>query len=197
MVGMQIIQKLLNPIRRKVQLMIDRAVVTTVDNSLKRQNLQLTVLHDERVNNIERFIDYGLISYPPNGSEALVVCPGGNRSAMVATSVDDKSTRPTGGTQGDSGLYHLEGHSFLLTQDGTINLSGKRFNITLDTELVITVPSVRIVADETTIDGKLVVTDSIEAANISASDSLKVGDIDVGTHTHLDAENRPTKAPTP
>lgn len=197
MVNMPTIQKLLNPIRRRIQLMFDRALVTTVNNSLKRQNLQLTVLNDEQVNDVERFIDYGVISYPPDGSEALIACPGGNRSAMVAVVVDDKSTRPTGGEQGDSGLYHLEGHQFLLTKDGTFNLSGKQFNINLEQEIVITVPSVRIVADETTIDGKLTVTDSIDAPNINASESLKVKTIDVEAHTHLDAENRPTKAPTP
>ncbi|WP_104036638.1 phage baseplate assembly protein V [Vibrio jasicida] len=197
MVNTQAVMKLLNQMKRRIQLTVDRAIVTTVNNTLKRQNLQLTVLQGEDVDSVERFIDYGLISYPPDGSEAIVACPGGNRNSMVAISVDDKATRHKDGEPGDSGLYHLEGHLFILTKEGVFNLSGKRFNLHLDTEVVITTPSLVINADDTTINGNLKVTGEVDAPNVKASKSLKVGDIDVGTHTHKDAEDRPTSPPTP
>ncbi|MGY3571973.1 phage baseplate assembly protein V [Vibrio paucivorans] len=201
MVTLQALQKILAPIKRRIQLVFDRAIVTTVNNSLKRQNLQLTALQDENVNDVERFIDYGLISYPPDGSEALVASPGGNRNAMVALSVDDKDSRPTGGEQGDSGLYHLEGHLFILTKEGTFNQLGKRFNLTLDTEVVITTPKLTINADDTVFNGNVKVNgdaeaDTMKAGQMSATQSLTVDDLDVGGHIHLDAEDRPTDPPS-
>ncbi|EGU31083.1 phage baseplate assembly protein V [Vibrio scophthalmi] len=197
----QIANKLLTPVKRRMQLMVDRAIVTTVNNSLTRQNLQLIALEGETPNNVERFVNYGSISYPPDGSEAIVVCPGANRDAMVAVAVDHKTTRPQGGEQGDSGLYHLEGHLFILTKDGLFNLSGKKLNLTLETEVVITTPKHTINADETIFNGKVVVnggmeSQSLKSGDINATKTLKVASVDVGKHSHLDAEDRPTKAPT-
>lgn len=83
-------------ISRRLRLMVDRAVVRIVTDSLGRQNLQVQSLADETNDDVERFQNYGVSSVPPVGSEAIVVAVGGRRSGLVAIAVEDKKSRPRG-----------------------------------------------------------------------------------------------------
>lgn len=65
MVTSRYIEKLLSPIRRKIVGMLSRALVTGIVEDLQRQNLQVKIHADESGDNIERFQNYGISSYPP------------------------------------------------------------------------------------------------------------------------------------
>ncbi|HBU6155981.1 TPA: phage baseplate assembly protein, partial [Klebsiella variicola] len=95
---------------RRLRLMVDRALVRIVTDSLGRQNLQVQSLADETNDDVERFQNYGFSSVPPAGSEAIVVAVGGRRGGMVAIAVEDKGSRPRGGEESDVVIYHQEGH---------------------------------------------------------------------------------------
>lgn len=114
---------------RRVRLMVDRAVVRIVTDSLGRQNLQVQTLANETNDSVERFQNYGMSSVPPPGSEAIVVAVGGRRSGMVAIAVEDKKSRPRGLDPGDVCVYHSEGHTITLKQDGVIEIRGKAVNL--------------------------------------------------------------------
>ncbi|MFP7605167.1 phage baseplate assembly protein V [Serratia quinivorans] len=114
---------------RRVRLMVDRAVVRIVTDSLGRQNLQVQTLANETNDSVERFQNYGFSSVPPPGSEAIVVAVGGRRSGMVAIAVEDKKTRPRGLDPNDVCVYHSEGHTITLKQDGVIEIRGKAVNL--------------------------------------------------------------------
>ncbi len=79
---------------RRLRLMVDRALVRIVTDSLGRQNLQVQSLADETNDDVERFQNYGFTSVPPVGSEAVVVAVGGRRGGLVAIAVEDKGSRP-------------------------------------------------------------------------------------------------------
>lgn len=129
---MQAINRIIAPLKRGLQLLVSRAVVSVVNDAYARQNLQLRLQSDEVADDVERFQNYGHYSVPKAG-EAIVVSVGGKRSHLVAVVVDDKSVRPAGLIAGDSVLYHLEGHQLRLTKNGEAILSCTKFTIETDT----------------------------------------------------------------
>ncbi len=119
----------LNQIGRRLRLIVDRAVVRIVTDSLGRQNLQVQSLADATNDDVERFQNYGFTSVPPEGSEAIVLAVGGRRESMVAIAVEDKRCRPKGLESGDVCVYHQDGQSLIiLKKDGVINIRGKTVN---------------------------------------------------------------------
>lgn len=114
---------------RRMRLMVDRALVRIVTDSLGRQNLQVQSLADETNDDVERFQNYGFTSVPPVGSEAIVVAVGGRRGGLVAIAVEDKGSRPRGGEEGDVILYHQEGHVIVLKKNGLAEIRVKKINL--------------------------------------------------------------------
>ncbi|GLQ73252.1 phage baseplate assembly protein V [Vibrio penaeicida] len=199
MVTERFVQKLLAPIRRRINGAITRAVVSGVVEGLQRQNLQLKMHADESVDDIERFQNYGCSSFPPVGSEAILAAIGGNLGNLVAVAVEDKKVRPKG-EAGDVFLYHLEGHKVRLTKDGKI--------IVTATDVIFeAASSLTIISPETLIQGPLHVTGGISTdlgifatGGITSSSVVSGSDLTAGGfsylgHFHKDAENRDTSAP--
>ncbi|EOS9900485.1 phage baseplate assembly protein V, partial [Vibrio cholerae] len=84
------IDKMMMPLRRRIYSMVGRALVTGIVEGLQRQNLQLQIENDEAVDDIERFQNYGMTSYPPVGSEAVVMALKGSLDQRVAVAVEKK-----------------------------------------------------------------------------------------------------------
>lgn len=137
------INRLLAPIKRRLQLMVDRAVLRIVTDSTQRQQLQIQTLAGETDSDVERWQNYGHTSVPPAGSEALTLALGGNRSNLVVICAEDKAVRLKDLKPGDSALYHLDGHFFKLT-------TGKKGELIAD-ELEISVKRVNIIASESVV----------------------------------------------
>ncbi|MGG5040810.1 phage baseplate assembly protein V [Escherichia coli] len=157
----------LNAITRRLRLMVDRAIVRMVSDSLERQNLQIQTLADTTDDDVERFQNYGFTSVPPEGSEAIVLAVGGRRDGLVAIAVEDKRCRPKGLSPGDVRLYHQDGKSHITLKKGGIieitgeqlNLSGKTVNLTADELLNIIGKQMKFVGpceftEDATINGK-------------------------------------------
>lgn len=172
MVSIKDVQRLMAPLRRRIQLLADRAILTLVNDALQRQNLQLKVLAGETHDDVERFQNYGHTSVPPAGAEAIVLGVGGNRSGLVAVVVDHKGSRPHDLEPGDSMLYHQEGHHLILTKNGEATLRVKRVNLIATEELHIISPS-------TTCQGDFHATGAI-----SSDTDVKAGSISLKTHDH-------------
>lgn len=214
MVSERYIERLLAPIKRRITGMLTRAVVSGIVEDLQRQNLQVKMHADESADNVERFQNYGMSSFPPTGAEAIVAALGGSLSGLVAIAVEDKKCRPQGEI-GDVFLYHLEGHKIRLTKDGKIILTATDviFEITntfsiAATDVIFDVSnSFTIISPETFIQGPLHVTGGIStdlgiyAVGSIISDSIVYGsDLSAGGitylgHTHKDAEDRPVTPP--
>ncbi len=117
---------------RRLRLLVSRGVVNFVNDSLKQQNLQISMLADETADDVERFQNYGHTSVPPAGSEAIVLSVGGVRQHLVAIAVDNRGARLANLESGDSALYHLEGHKILLTKEGVIRIECKKLEVVAD-----------------------------------------------------------------
>lgn len=99
------IEHLTRPIRRRVMLMVGRAVLSAIDDERKLQALQVRGLSRELIDRVERFQEYGFTSHPHPRAEVLLLAPGGIRQHPIAIAVDDRRYRPTGLKRGEVCLY--------------------------------------------------------------------------------------------
>jgi phage baseplate assembly protein V len=98
----------------KVMNMIARGVLEGVDDGSGVQVLGVSLLAGERKKNVERFQNYGFSSHPQGEAEAIVIFPGGDRSAGVIVALDERGTRLTGLNPGEVAIYTNEGDSIVL-----------------------------------------------------------------------------------
>ena len=63
----------LHRLRCRVNAMVCRCVVNLVNDSLRTQSLQLTIMADEVVPDVEHMQPYGLSFVPPVGSEGIAL----------------------------------------------------------------------------------------------------------------------------
>lgn len=115
---MRAVQKLLDPIRRRLSNVVVRAVVTLANDGLKIQGLQLRVFADEVLDNVERFQQYGFTSVPLAGAEAILLCLGGHRDHSVVIAVDDRRYRFKGLASGEMAIYDDQGQKVHLKRNG-------------------------------------------------------------------------------
>jgi len=117
------INKLLQPIKRKIFLTIGRGVIDAINNSEKTQKLQTTALSGEPITDMERLQNYGFESYPvPANCEHLFVCVNGNRDQGVSIVVSDRENRPSGMEEGETQMYCIFGQKLYFKKDGTFYL---------------------------------------------------------------------------
>ncbi|MBY8111742.1 phage baseplate assembly protein V [Vibrio fluvialis] len=194
------VDKALMPLRRKIYSMVGRAIVTGVIEDLQRQNLQIRIENDESSDNIERFQDYGFSSYPPEGSEAVVLAMKGSLDQRVAVAVEKKELRPKG-EQDDVFIYHADGHFIRLTKDRKLIISVAEAILEATTSFTIISPQNTIqgplhVTEGITTDLGIDATGGITSQGTIAGADLTVGNISYLGHKHRDAENRLTGTPT-
>lgn len=177
------LSRLLAPVMRRVRLMLGRAVVNMVNDSLKAQNVQVSMLDDETPDEVERLQNYGLISVPLAGAEAIIGCIGADRDHAVALVVEDRRYRPTGLENGDTGLYHYEGHRLRLTKDGRLIITCKTVEVYADESATLDSPKTVITGDVEIQKGLTVTGESQFKSNITAPDAIINGKSTAG-HTH-------------
>jgi len=97
--------ELVRKLRVRVDAMVARAVIDRVNDALKTQRLQLSILADENEDGIEHMQPYGLSFVPPEGAECIALAPSGYRSGTVAICAQLPGDRPTGGKARTGGLY--------------------------------------------------------------------------------------------
>ena len=117
-----IIQKIAAPVERRVRLMVSRAVVTLVDDSLRLQGLQVQLLAGEVRDGVERVQQYGFTSRPLPGAEGVFLAAGGSRDHGLVVAVDDRRYRPRVLAEGECALYTHEGVLVRCKQNKVVEL---------------------------------------------------------------------------
>jgi phage baseplate assembly protein V len=120
----RMVAKLIAPLRRRVQLMIGRAILETINDATTMQSVKMSLLSDEVSEDVERFQEYGFTSVPFANCEAIAVFVGGSRAHGVVIATDDRTKRPTGTAEGDVALYNSNGVRVLLDDDADEVLLG-------------------------------------------------------------------------
>lgn len=129
------IQMLVRPVSTRVSNLVQRAVVTLVDDAHKLQELQLRAVADAVRDRCERFQQYGFTSVPLEGAEAVVLFVGGYADHPLVIAVDDRRYRPQGLKPGEVALYTDEGDQIRIKRGGTIE-------ITSATKVVVSSPEI-------------------------------------------------------
>lgn len=133
------IDKILNPLKRRIMGMISRAVISAVLDDKGIQKLKISLLADEEHNNVERIQQYGFSSNPLPGSEAVALFIGGGRDHGVVIAVDDKRYRLKNLASGEVALYTDEGDKIHFKRGGKIE-------IIASTEVKAQAPTIKAVA---------------------------------------------------
>lgn len=105
----RMIGRMLQPLQRKLRLLVTRGVVQLVDPSTLLQQLQVSAVGQELLDSIEHWEPYGYTSRPHSGAEALLAAIGGDRDHTVAVNVADRRFRLRSLAAGEVALYTDEG----------------------------------------------------------------------------------------
>lgn len=155
------------------------------------QNVQLTGMDGETFDDVERPQQYGQISVPLPGAETFFACLGGQRDQTVVLVVEDRRSRPTGLTAGDTGVYHHEGHRIRLTKDGRIIVTCKMLEIYADEGMRVDTPEATFTGN-VTVDKNLHVKGNFVLDGTGKSDGLftmsdaVIAGITYSGHVHQD-----------
>ena len=162
------VDRLTWPLKRRVLLMVGRAVLLLVDDARKLQSVQVQALQGETLDRVERMQQYGLTSHPHPGAEVLLLSVGGMRQHPVAAAIDDRRHRPTNLAAGETCLYTDEDGD-----DAPHRVWMKRGRVT-----AIEAAEIRLSAGGTTV--------TISSAGVDVDGpSLTHGEVNVGDdHTH-------------
>ena len=115
------------PLKRQLSTVVGRAILRALDDTTALQLVRISTGPGEYLDKVERVQNYGFTSVPEAPSEAIVICPGGNRSQAIAIAIDSSANRKKGLAPGDTCVYNGKtGDYILLNADGVkIHSSGK------------------------------------------------------------------------
>lgn len=114
------ITKLLAPLKRRVFLMIGRAVIKLVEDAYGVQQVQLVALEGEVLDKVERFQEYGYTSVPLAGAEAVLLAVGGDRAHGLVIGVEDRRYRLRGLAGGEVAIYDDQGQKVHIKRNGIV-----------------------------------------------------------------------------
>jgi phage gp45-like len=123
---MKAVTRMMAPIKRRVMLMIGRGIVRVVNDALKWQEVQVSLLEGEVRDGVERVQQYGFTSHPQVGAEAVVVFLGGNRDHGLVIAVDDRRYRLKNLVAGEVALYDDLGKSVIFKRNGDVHITATR-----------------------------------------------------------------------
>jgi phage baseplate assembly protein V len=108
-VGINTVRRLVGNVKRKVQLVVARGVINRVNDALKCQGVQITLLADEVHDDVEHFQEYGFTSHAFTDAEGVHLSVGGNRAHGIVVCVHDRRYRPLNLGEGDVCLFTDKG----------------------------------------------------------------------------------------
>lgn len=153
--------RMVAPLRHRVQMMLARAVVQLVDDSLGIQAVQLAVLDGELVEGAERMQDYGFTSVPFPGAEAVVAFPGGLRSHGLVVAVGDRRYRLKGLQAGEVAIYDDQEQRVVIGREGIrvvsslkIDLEAPEVTVTAETRFKVASPHILLEGDLVDLGGE-------------------------------------------
>lgn len=174
---------MLQRIGRRIQAVIGRGRVTVSDDAGSAQLLQVRLGPLETRDRTPRLAEFGFSSRPPEGSDALLVFVGGDRSNGVIIATGHQDSRPRGLDVGETIVYDLFGRSIRFTKDGAISIQANGTPVVIDGATTVTIRATEKVRMETPL---LEVTgDIVAGGNVSDSvRSMAADRIKYNQHTH-------------
>lgn len=126
---MQQLNRWINPWRRRILLMVGKAIILAVKDTDNLQVVKLQLMADEETPpSVERLAEYGFKSVPPVDSEAIAVSIGGDRANMIVIATDNSASRPKNWESGESGLWNDQGLLIRLRKNKKLGIKTLTFD---------------------------------------------------------------------
>lgn len=193
------LNRFFKPVTARVRNMIVRGVIKLVNDELKIQKIQASLLAGELKDGLEHYQGYGITSNAPAGSEALVVFCGGDRSNGVIVAIGDRKFRLKGLKPGEVALYTDEGDYLKFARNHTIQVSTLNLSVNATENVTYNTKTFNVNAS----DGINLTTPTVTAsANVSAGGNINdatstmqaMRDV-YNAHTHIGNSGVDTSAP--
>jgi phage baseplate assembly protein V len=177
----QAVQRLYHRLRNLVY----RGRVTLGDDTGPVQTQQVRLGADDIRDALPRLAEYGLTSMPPEGSDAIVLFPAGDRGSGVIIATGHQTYRLKSLKAGEVALYDNLGQSVYLTQAGiVVNGGGLPMKFTNTPSVTLDTPTVHCTGN-LDVDGNIVAQGDIsDHNNKSMADMRTVFD----GHDHNDPQ---------
>jgi phage baseplate assembly protein V len=190
--------KFLQPLKRKIFLMIGRAILTAVKNSEKTMKIQVTGLKDETITDVERPQNYGFESYPdPDGdTESVIAFINGNRDQGIALVVADRDERPTDLSVGEVRLYSKNGNKITMESNGDISIEATSGKVIIDADDNVTIDTGNEIVLNSGTDYAVAYDDLKTAFDQLKSDFNNFVALTYNLHNHATAPNGPVSFPS-
>lgn len=112
--------QLLRPLVRRLQAVVQRGVVSGVDDGTKMQTLQVRTQAGAVADGVEHMQPWGLAGCPLPGAEHVTVALDGDASHSITIVVADRRYRLTGLAPGEVALHDDRGMCVHLTRAGLV-----------------------------------------------------------------------------
>lgn len=182
------LEKLLDPVRRRITNLVSRGVIRSANDSGGVQVVQLSLLNKEIRDGVERPQQYGFTSVPLPGSEAFVVFAGGNRSHGFVVGTNNRAARKKELQPGEVAIYTDQGDEVYIRRGGIIEIKAA-------TELRVTAPLSRF-SGNVQIAGALNVTGAIKSDTSVADPTSTMQAMRITYNGHVHIENNSPASPT-
>ena len=117
------LNRFIAPLMTRIRNVASRGVIKIVNDNMKIQQIQASLLAGELKNGIEHYQNYGFTSVPLAGMETLVVFCGGDRSNGVVVATGDRKFRVKNMQPGEVAIYTDEGDVIKLARGRKIQVS--------------------------------------------------------------------------
>lgn len=168
MISFDDLDRFLRPLKFRLYRIVGKALLTAIGNSKKTQTVQIKMFGDAVYDDIERFQEYGLETYPDASDENCEVAILDLGGLNLAICVHNREERPKDLATGEVCLYSKHKQRIKLKSDGSVE-------ITTDNK------PVKIIGSQITLEGS-----TINLKN-SGGDPVMLETIinKFNTHTHL------------
>lgn len=122
------IKKIINPLFRRVMLMVSEGKIKKTDD---KQKAQVEILSDEVRDALKILQQYGFVSRPVDDSDAVIIFKGGNRDGGIIIATDNKEYRLEI-EKGEVALYTDEGDYVHLKRGNLIAVKTKKVEADID-----------------------------------------------------------------
>ncbi len=147
--------------------MVGRCIVEAVDDEKLCQMVQISVLDGTLHDSVERMQDYGFVSRPKAGAEAVVLSVGGTQSHRIVVAMVDRKSRKSGLAEGEAALHD--------DQQQFIHIMRDKILIKSPLKITIEAPTVEVTADHVT-----VASNDVNLGGAGGAAVARVGDPVVG-----------------
>lgn len=168
-----------------------RGILNLVKSGSDIQQVQVSGLADETIQDLELMQHFGFTSVPPAGTQAVVIPLGGKTTHGIIVATEHGSFRVKNLKNGETAIYDSSGSTIILKNNRVIDVECDAYNVKCKTYQVTASEGATINGDLTQADGSF-----STSGDVTASGDVSANGTSLSTHKHNEqGDGRPTSAP--